>query len=290
MKAERHLLATAALVALTVILFAPAVAVAARPTLAAGFAHTVVLKSNGSLWAWGDNSRGQLGDGTTTLRKLPKRVGATRSWKGVSCGGAHTLAIAADGTLWAWGLNNYGQLGLGDLTKRTKPTRVSASTGWVSVYAGSQQSFAIRSDGSLWAWGYNGEGQLGVGDWADRRTPTQVSGYGWKCVGAAMGATVGIYTPAYIYGWGQWGYNWYPRYPLNNSSDWAAVSCGSGHALAIKDDGTLWTWGSDYTVLGRGSSVDSFTPGKVGTSTAWSMARGGEWHSAATRTDGTLWT
>jgi len=141
MKRRRVLLITTLLAVLALVLIAAGPASAVKPMLAAGLGHTVVLKSNGQLWAWGDNSHGQLGDGTTKTRLKPKRVGSTRSWKRVACGGSHTLAIAGDGTLWAWGMNNRGQLGLDDQRNRKTPTRVSAATNWVSVNANLMPDF-----------------------------------------------------------------------------------------------------------------------------------------------------
>lgn len=143
--------------------------------------HSLRLRSDGSLWAWGSNSHGQLGlgdYGSGTDRLNPTHVGIYTDWITVSAGtSGHSLGLRSDGSLWTWGKNYWGQLGLGDSalgTYRSNPTRVGNDTDWVTVSAGEYHSLGLRSDGSLWAWGNNTYGQLGLGDTTDRNIPTQV--------------------------------------------------------------------------------------------------------------------
>jgi alpha-tubulin suppressor-like RCC1 family protein len=170
--------------------------------LEAGYFHSLAVKSDGTLWAWGDNVYGQVGDGTTTRRYAPVRVGTLTGVAAVAAGYAHTLALRTDGTVWAWGRNDSGQLGDGTTTHRSTPVQVAGLTGVVAVAAGDNHSLAVKSDGTLWVWGYNGYGQLGDGTTTARSTPVRVT------------ALSGV----------------------------AGVAAGESHSLAVKSDGTVWAW------------------------------------------------
>ncbi|MFM7855059.1 MAG: hypothetical protein ACKO96_24820, partial [Flammeovirgaceae bacterium] len=118
-----------------------------------GSGFTIALKTNGTLWAWGNNNYGQLGLGDTASRATPTQVGTATNWKSVSSGYTHTMALKTDGTLWAWGENGYGQLGLGDTAQRNTPTRVGTDTNWKLISAGNTNTLATKTDGTLWGWG-----------------------------------------------------------------------------------------------------------------------------------------
>ena len=138
--------------------------------ISASTSHTIATKNDGSLWAWGYNSNGQLGDGTTTNKTTPVKI--MDNVVSTSAGPFHSLAIKNDGSLWAWGYNLFGQLGDRTHTNKTKPVKIMDNV--VSTSAGGYHSLAIKNDGSLWAWGDNSDGQLGVGDTKDRIVPTSV--------------------------------------------------------------------------------------------------------------------
>ena len=140
--------------------------------ISAGGWHTVAIKADGSLWAWGSNEHGQLGDGTTADRHTPVRIG-TNTWTHVLAGSRHTFAIRADGSTWAWGWNEFGQLGDGTTTERRSPVRIGADT-WSHDSAGGYFTVAIRADGSLWAWGRNRDGEVGDGTTTDRLMPVMI--------------------------------------------------------------------------------------------------------------------
>jgi alpha-tubulin suppressor-like RCC1 family protein len=117
--------------------------------VAAGLGHTVALQRDGTLWAWGLNNFGQLGDGTTANKSSPVQVGSEANWQSVAAGKGHTAAVKRDGTLWAWGYNYSGQLGDGTTNNRSSPVQVGSATNWQSVAAGAYHTVAVKSDGTL---------------------------------------------------------------------------------------------------------------------------------------------
>jgi len=113
----------------------------------------LAIKRDGSLWAWGDNPEGQLGNGTKIKESAPIRVGTDTNWLAAAGGGYHTLAIRTDGTLWGWGRNDEGQLGDGTKANRLTPVQIGSDKDWVAVAAGEKHSIGVKQDGSVWKWG-----------------------------------------------------------------------------------------------------------------------------------------
>jgi alpha-tubulin suppressor-like RCC1 family protein len=215
-----------------------------------GGTHTVVFQNiSGQVWTWGNNAYGQLGDGTQNASGVPVRVTAKEpgfnNISSVAAGGNHTLALSKGGTVWAWGQNFYGQLGNGDNIGLNQfaptPVRISANgnsplTGMTAITAGGSHSLALTSDGKVWAWGYNGYGQLGQGkkNTVDSNIPLPVMS------------------------------NYSSTRPLTGIT---MIKAGGSHNVALKADGTVWTWG--YNGLGQlGTSYESILafrtfPGQV---------------------------
>lgn len=145
-------------------------------SISVGYEHCLALKTNGTLWGWGINSLGELGDGTNTAKTIPVQIGTANDWQIVSASKAiYSLAIKTSGTLWACGGNTFGQLGLGNTVNTNVITQVGTATNWQSISAGSGQSLAIKTDGSLWGWGDNSSGQIGDGTMLNKNLPVLVT-------------------------------------------------------------------------------------------------------------------
>jgi alpha-tubulin suppressor-like RCC1 family protein len=269
---------------------------------AAGEAHSVALKADGTLWGWGDNGAGQLGDPTIGNGSLtPQQIGSDANWTAVAAGPYHTLALKADGTLWAWGDNEYGQLGVSNVSWSPTPIQVNLETDWVAITGNAYNSFAIKSDGTLWAWGVNGYGQLGNPNYYKAQTPVPVDNgsRGWASISAGEYHTVATKTDGSLWAWGA---NWYGQLgtgtqystyvptPVGDDKDWLSAVAGDYHTMALKTDGTLWAWGdNEYGAIGDETRQDRNSPVQIGRGGTWSAIAAGEWHSLAARTDGTLW-
>src|SRR5687767_9328867 len=158
--------------------------------------HTLALQTDGSLWAWGANSSGQIGDGTTaSLKTFPVRVGAETDWANLAAGRDHSMALKLNGTLWSWGSSFYGQAADPSGLRRSIPTQVGADSDWAEIAAGANHSIADKQDGSLSGWGLNYAGQLGQGTCADASTnPIPISAQStWKAIAAGAEFTVALF-------------------------------------------------------------------------------------------------
>jgi alpha-tubulin suppressor-like RCC1 family protein len=271
-----------------------------------GTGYTTAVKTDGTLWAWGNNGSGRLGDGTTTNRSSPvTTAGGGTNWKQVDCGVQHAAAVKTDGTLWTWGTNSSGQLGTGTTTNRSSPgTTAGGGTNWRQAACGSQHTAAIKTDGTLWTWGNNGSGRLGDGTTTNRSSPVTTVGGGtnWKQVAGGASYTTAVKTDGTLWTWGindsgQLGTGntvsrSSPTTPTGGGTNWKQVAGGSNHAAAVKTDGTLWAWGNNGSGrLGDGTTTNRSSPvTTAGGGTNWKQVAGGNQLTAAIKTDGTLWT
>ena len=153
----------------------------------------MAVTTDGTLWAWGSNGAGQLGDGTWTGRSSPVQIGTAPNWAAVEAGNADTVAIKTDGTLWAWGDNEFGLVGDGTWTGRSSPVQVGTAANWAAVAAGGWHTVAVKTDGTLWAWGDNSAGQLGDGTTIHQGSPVHVGlGHWWVRVSTGNGYTMAV--------------------------------------------------------------------------------------------------
>lgn len=262
--------------------------------LTAGTDHTCGTQTNGSMWCWGNNSSGQLGDGSTVNRVSPVRALASGAAQPAS-GFAHTCTTETDGTLWCWGSNSEGQLGLGDTVSRDVPTQVGSATTWTSVSAGGNHTCATQDDGSLWCWGDNSHGELGQRSAIRRSTPLRVgdSSTMWSQVSAGDTHTCGIQTPRNtLWCWGEDGVNGKKNQPrkVGNDTNWATVSAGADDTCGTQSDNTLWCWGvNSQGQLGQGGTTSSQTPLPVDFRLGWTIVGVGGGHTCVIRLDSTMW-
>ena|GEM_PF-5122727 len=240
--------------------FSPGVA-----TAAGGTRHSLAVRIDGTLWSWGTNNAGQLGDHTIVPRNLPVQVTDLRDVRAVAAGDFHSLAVLVDGTVYAWGNNLNGQLGNGSSGSSTNwtPAPVSGLDHVVAVAAGATHSLALRGDGTVYSWGGNTLGQLGTGPGGISTVPTPVS---MPCHVSAIAAgsdhSLALCTTGSVYAWGNNGswqlgsqtpsIRWTPVSVANLSTTVVAIAAGSGHSMVLYSTGTVAAWGSN----GRGQLGD----------------------------------
>lgn len=271
------------------------------------------VKSDGTLWAWGGNFVGQLGDGTYTNTTTPVQVSGLISVTALGGRGYHNLAVKSDGTVWAWGWNSRGQLGH-DTSGSSCPTPLAGTCSNVpvqvigisdplTVTGGGFFSLALMPDHTLHAWGANEFGQLGDGSYTDRPAPVQVSAVlsnvtqvsgGWKHavamtsdghawtwgdnttgqIGNGMTSTVGVNVPYEVPG-------------LNNV---IAVSGGDRFTAVLLSDGTVRTWGwNGFGQLGDGAYTDRSSPVTVTNLSNVILMAARDYHVLVVKSDGTVW-
>lgn len=234
-----------------------------------GMNSAMVLKPDGTVWMQGSNNFGQRGNGTTAYGP-PGFVPGLANVATIVAGSNYNFAITRDGTLWAWGLNDRGQLGDGSNTDRYSPMQIGS--GYQSVAAGAYHTVAVKTDGTLWAWGWNNWGQLGEGTTTSRLSPAQI-GTGFRVAAAGTYYSAALKTDGSLWAWGTNGTvqpgdgtGTNNRTPAQIGTGFSGLAVGLGsaqsdYALALKPDGTVWTWGANpYGQLGDGTFVGHAAP------------------------------
>lgn len=273
--------------------------------IAAGDMHSVAIKSDGTVWAWGDNTFGQLGLGyetpSTALPVIPGAVGTptkvlniTNATKVVS-NGFQSLALTSGGTVWGWGWNGNGPLGDGTTVNRPSPVQIPSLSGVTSIAMGTVHAAATTSSGALWTWGSNHYGQLGDGTNTNRLSPYQILSSGVASVSVASNHSMALKTDGTVITWGynpvgQLGdgtrINRNAPVPVSGLAGVIAVAAGDHCSLALKADGSVWMWGAK---MGEPVYSEALTPVQItGLSNIISIAAGDQ-HAMARKNDGTLW-
>jgi alpha-tubulin suppressor-like RCC1 family protein len=263
------------------------------------------LRSDGTAWAWGANSYGQLGNGTTTSSPVPVQVSNLTGITGVSgsafdSNGASGYAVRSDGTAWAWGYNLQGELGNGTTTSSPVPVQVSNLTGVVAVAGGANTGYALRSDGTAWAWGSNNFGDLGNGTSAGSLVPVQVSSLtGVVAISGGNYDGYALRSDGTVWAWGanyagQLGNGTTTGSPVpvqvSSLTGVIAISGGADASYALRSDGTVWAWGYNAEgQLGNGTTTSSSVPVEVSSLTGVIAVSGGAYGGYALRPDGTVW-
>lgn len=223
--------------------------------VSAGTQFSLALKNTGTIWSWGQNNVGQLGNGNFVDTNTPNQVGLASNWQSIDAGHQHSLAINALGDLYSWGDNTFGQLGSGNFTSVNVPTQIATGTVWIGVSAGFDHSMILDNNFLLYTFGDNSTGELGDGTNTTSNTPVNIS--------FSTSGTV---------------------------SNYIAISAGQGHSLVIKNDNTLWSTGNNNQgQLGLGNLTNTNTLNQVGTNNNWGIISAGFVHSQAMDTSTDLW-
>ena len=273
--------------------------------LSAGADHSVALKSDGTVWAWGSNIHGQIGDRTEVNRNIPVQVRDLTNTSAVSAGGSHNIVLRLDGTLWGWGNNSRRQLfDDGMPTHHMMPTQINNLTNITAISSGRDHNLALRSNGTVWTWGMNIFGMLGDGTRINRSIPVQVSGLtDIYAVAAGLDHNLALTTDGIVWAWGNNGNGqlgvvndpaaWFHTSPVQVSglNNITAISAGGSHSLALKSDGTVWAWGDNgHGQLGNGMVSQSVViPVQVNLLPDVVAIAAGLNHSLALCSNGTVW-
>ncbi|MCX7172039.1 MAG: hypothetical protein NTY41_17660 [Proteobacteria bacterium] len=282
----------------------------------AGAFHFLALDANGNVWAWGSDSKGQLGFGAVMSSSIPNEISGLSNIAQVSAGYDHSLAVDLDGNVWAWGANgasgNGSRLGIGMISSQSAPVRLTSISNVRAAAAGGQHSLALKRDGTVWAWGANYAGQLGDGTYSSVVSPIQVLGLD-NIVGISVANdhNLAVKQDGSVWAWGQNDHGQLglgtvdaqfivylgPRPPNGRPSQIpgltgvkSVVAAGYAESYAVKTDGTVMAWGSNWAGnMGDGSYTDQHTPLAVTGLTGVVEIAGGDSHALARKADGSVW-
>lgn len=256
-----------------------------------GSYHSVALQTDGSIWSWGNSCCSEAGGEIFTAYN-PTQIGTSNDWMSVSTESSGSIAIKNDGSLWFWGAWSGNT---------NVPSQVGTDVDWALEVASFSGCFAIKANHTLWGWGNNSQGQLGDGTTIYRPTIVQIgTDSNWSAISSGENHTVAIKTDGTLWAWGTESYgqlgngaganqSLFPM-QIGTSTDWQSVKCGSSYTIALKTDGTLWTWGRNNTgQLGNGTTINKLEPTLMGTDSDWESMDPGYFFCYARKTDGSLW-
>jgi alpha-tubulin suppressor-like RCC1 family protein len=268
------------------------------------------VKTDNSLWIWGDSSYGALGNNSATSDKSsPIQVGALTSWSNIAVGNKNSTAVKTDGTIWCWGENSRGDLGQNNIINYSSPVQVGLDTDWsvVETVASGNARLALKTTGELYAWGKGYGGCLGQSSSIDYSSPVQVGlDTDWSSIGTGTYAAFAIKTNGTLWSWGFNDAGTLGQNNIINSSspvqigsdtDWSAVAssyystAARQLTIAVKTDGTIWSWGYNlgFGGLGLGDKINRSSPVQIGALTNWLDPSASRERGMAVKTDGTLW-
>lgn len=255
------------------------------------------LRSDGTLWGWGNNFLGQLGIGTqSAAHPTPTQLDLTQV-RVVSMAFSHGIALREDGSVWTWGVGNGGKLGTGTEASSKIPVLATTPSNLITAEAGDGHSMALRADGTVWTWGWNGSGQLGDGTTVQRNLPVQTPGLsGVTAISAGANHSFALKSDGTLWAWGLNSHGQLGDGTTTSRStpvmvqglaDVVAMSAGTRHSLALKADGTVWAWGNNATgELGDGTVVNKSSPVQVSGVEHAVAVKAGYNHSVIMRADG----
>jgi alpha-tubulin suppressor-like RCC1 family protein len=264
----------------------------------AGFLHTCGIRDDSSLWCWGDNSQGQLGDGTTTDRLVSNQTQVPGSWATVSAGTFHTCAVDLAGTLYCWGGNFDGQLGIGSTIASLTPVQAGPAGAFSSVSAGGSHTCAVTTAADIVCWGSNFAGQLGTGDMVDHFTPFRGFSGSWSAVVAGDTHSCAVRTDSTLWCWGNntsgeigdgtSGNLRLTPTQVGTASDWTEVVVGAAHTCGLRS-GQPFCWGLNGSgQVGDGTGTDRSVPTAVSTLSDFDRLAAGPQHTCAGQTGGSV--
>jgi alpha-tubulin suppressor-like RCC1 family protein len=260
-----------------------------RTVIAGRLDQVLAIRSDGTVLAWGNNTSGQLGDGTNTNRSSPVQVRGLTGVTAITAGQNNTVALTDDGTVWVFGSNGYAT--------STIPVQVLGLNGVTAIASGNIHTLALKQDGTVWAWGDNGSGELGDGTTTYRSVPVQVAGLtGVRAIGAGGNHSLAVKQDGTVWAWG-WNLsgqlgdgttvNRSTPVQVPGLTGVVAVAGGYSFSLALKMDGTVWGWGQDG---GQGTASNPYLPVQAPGLTGVTAIAVGDWHIVALTQDGTVWT
>ncbi len=273
--------------------------------VSSGSFHSCGIQTDGSLWCWGNNESGQIGDGTNENRNLPAKIMPGSKWKKVSAGSDHSCGIQADGSLWCWGNNRFATLGDGTLTDREAPTLIDKNNEWVTISAGNYVTCGITKEGKLWCWGYGHWGlfspRQSYATHPKEVIPPKKNLGTWLNVALKKDHICAISSKNHLFCWGLNssgqignGHDYAIRQPVlvAKESDWKDIATSAAqcsHTCGIKSDRSLWCWGKNSDgQLGLGNYIFQQHPVPIAQGRTWqsiALAR----HTCGILLDGSLW-